>query len=415
MLITGAVAAAIVMPSAAFGEIDAKVRSLLETVADFYGSQSSVSGNSETAIAFKMGEMAQNLGIKTEMTAAAPNKVNLSARSKDMGNIDIVSNGVNIWAALDAPMISKGYVEGDAPATFEEMIEMEEMQFVAQGAESMFLILNMMSRETLDTFLEDVKSAEYLGEVEVDGVKNHHINVVTTQDPGMGMELEVPMAIWVRSGDEPSVTRVAPDMTAMLMGQPGTIDVTYNYTNWSFGDDLSADTFAYNAPEGFKKVDSFMDLMGGGMDEMPESLGAGEDAPDFELEKLDGGTFNLAAYEGKKIVVLDFWATWCGPCRVGLPTLVEVTDSMKEQGVVFYSVNLRETNEQVTEFLGKQDYTMNVLMDREGSVADEYGVSGIPHTVIIGLDGKIAEVKVGTASKEDFTKALESVVNGDAH
>ncbi|MCA9311819.1 MAG: TlpA family protein disulfide reductase, partial [Phycisphaerales bacterium] len=113
------------------------------------------------------------------------------------------------------------------------------------------------------------------------------------------------------------------------------------------------------------------------------------------------------------VVVLDFWATWCGPCRRGLPVIVEVTSALRDRGVVFYSVNQRETNEQVTEFLGKQEYTMNVLMDREGKVGDLFGVSGIPHTVIIGKDGKIADVHVGFAPglKEELTEKLNEILD----
>ncbi|MCA9310180.1 MAG: DUF2092 domain-containing protein, partial [Phycisphaerales bacterium] len=309
MMYAGAVAAAMAMPSMLLADIDAKAREVLEKVSDFYASQTSVSGKSETRIDFSMpGMPEQNIEMSSKFAASAPNRIMLDASSDMMGSLNVVSNGEKIWMAIDAPGGMKGYVEDESPEDFKGIMEHEEMKLLAQGAESMFMVMNLMTRENLDKFLtEDVESAEFKGVETVDGVEQNHLTVVVSQDPGMGMEVKVPMEMWFRTGDHPSLTRITPDMSGMLMGQEGSLDVTYTYTDWQFGSGVGDDTFAFTAPEGAKKVKSFMDLFGGGGMDQPEALAEGEVAPAFELETLDGGTFNLASFKGEKVVVLDFW------------------------------------------------------------------------------------------------------------
>ena len=68
----------------------------------------------------------------------------------------------------------------------------------------------------------------------------------------------------------------------------------------------------------------------------------GKPAPEFTLPLLDGGIFELAAHRGKEIVLLDFWATWCGPCRAAMPVLVDVAKEYADKGVRYYAIDLRE-------------------------------------------------------------------------
>lgn len=122
-------------------------------------------------------------------------------------------------------------------------------------------------------------------------------------------------------------------------------------------------------------------------------LPKGAQAPDFELTTLDGKTVVLSKLRGKP-VLLDFWATWCGPCRRALPHTQELAKKYKDQAHVL-TVNLREAPETVRAFMEKNNYTFPVLMDSDGSVARNYGVTGIPHFVIIDAQGKIYHTQVG--------------------
>ena len=133
---------------------------------------------------------------------------------------------------------------------------------------------------------------------------------------------------------------------------------------------------------------------------LPESGGEGsallgKDAPTFKLAMLDGsGDFDLGQQKGR-VVVLDFWATWCGPCVRSLPGLIETMAQFPAEQVRFVGLNQAEVPEQVKRFLETRGWKLAVAMDAGQNVARQYGVDGIPHTVVVGPDGKVAWVRTG--------------------
>jgi thiol-disulfide isomerase/thioredoxin len=146
----------------------------------------------------------------------------------------------------------------------------------------------------------------------------------------------------------------------------------------------------------------------------PEKL-LGEPAPEFSLPLLEGGTFELAAHRRKRILLLDFWATWCGPCRVVMPALVEVARAYADRGVQYYAVNLREEPEVIRRYLKDAGLEIAVPLDKDGSVARKYGVKGIPTMVIMGRDGRVKKVHVGSSPtlKAELSRALDELLPRD--
>ena len=120
----------------------------------------------------------------------------------------------------------------------------------------------------------------------------------------------------------------------------------------------------------------------------------GKDAAAFKLPLLGGGEFELSKEKGR-IVVLDFWASWCGPCIKSLPGLIQAISAFPPERVKLIGVNQGEASNQVQRFLETRGWKLAVALDAEQSVARKYGVDGIPHTVVIGPDGKIVWVKTG--------------------
>ncbi len=129
----------------------------------------------------------------------------------------------------------------------------------------------------------------------------------------------------------------------------------------------------------------------------------GDMAPDFTLPTLDGETVTLSDQKGA-IVVLDFWATWCGPCKMGLPKLQELQKWADEVNLPLRVLPIdmgerKPTNDEkhrlVSTFWKGQGFTMPTLMDYDNKVARAYRVGPIPHTVVVGPDGLIHDVSVG--------------------
>ncbi len=156
---------------------------------------------------------------------------------------------------------------------------------------------------------------------------------------------------------------------------------------------------------------SATDIQGTGL----ESAMVGQAAPDFTLKLLEGGDFHLDDYKGK-IVVLDFWATWCGPCMQSMPHIVGVAREFEDQQVQLIAVNLEEDPQRIRATLERLKLDPQVVLDQDGAVADKYSATSIPQTVIIDREGKIARLFVGGGPQigEQLRTALQEVVSGKA-
>ncbi len=118
-------------------------------------------------------------------------------------------------------------------------------------------------------------------------------------------------------------------------------------------------------------------------------------APDFSLTSLDGEQVRLSDYRGKP-VILNFWATWCPPCRAEMPALEEIWQQYGEGGVVVLGVDQGESPQLVTQFAREEiPVTFPILLDIDQSIGDGYWVRSLPSTFFIDTDGVIQEIHIG--------------------
>lgn len=125
-------------------------------------------------------------------------------------------------------------------------------------------------------------------------------------------------------------------------------------------------------------------------------LPVGETAPDWQLSDAEGRSHALSEYRGK-VVVMDFWATWCGPCSTLMPRLQKLHEKYKDNGVVVFGVNAWEQNDPVA-FVKKKRYSYEMLLKGEG-IAEAYKVTTLPVIYIIGVDGRIVYCHEGMDDK----------------
>jgi thiol-disulfide isomerase/thioredoxin len=124
-----------------------------------------------------------------------------------------------------------------------------------------------------------------------------------------------------------------------------------------------------------------------------ESLEIGRPAPAFKLPDLNGRSISLDQFKGK-IVLLDFWATWCGPCRMSMP-LLERLQKEYPTNLALLAINLQEPQDTVREYMRQQNLSSQVLLDQDGSIGQIYGAGSIPMQVLIDKDGIVREVQAG--------------------
>ena len=136
-----------------------------------------------------------------------------------------------------------------------------------------------------------------------------------------------------------------------------------------------------------------------------------EEARDFSLELLDGSTVTLSQLQGK-VVMLDFWASWCPPCREEASTLSQVYRESQKQGVEFIGVNMWDRPSDAIEFVDLFDVPYPNGIDGKGTVAIDYGVKGIPEKIFIGPNGVIRKKFVGPINAGTLRATLDGLLEG---
>jgi len=134
-------------------------------------------------------------------------------------------------------------------------------------------------------------------------------------------------------------------------------------------------------------------------------------APDFSLESLDGKTTRLSDFRGKA-VLLNFWATWCGPCKIEMPWFVDFQKQYGSQGLQIVGVAMDDASkEDIGKFARDMGVNYPILIGKE-AVGDQYGgIPGLPETFLIARDGKIVDKIIGLRGKAEIEDAIKEALN----
>lgn len=233
--------------------------------------------------------------------------------------------------------------------------------------------------------------------------KQHHVTVKTQKYDA---------DVWFLDGPAPLLQRLLLDFTRGVSGMAGAgkVSAEFVFSNWQPGISVPDSRFVFT-PAADEKV---LDLSAAAREPKDDLLGKA--APPIVLDLLDGGKLDLASHKGKNVVILDFFATWCGPCRMAMPVVAEVAKSYADKGVVFYTINSSEPPERIKPFLSALGLTVPVALDTNHAVATQYRVATIPHMVVVDKEGNVCAVHHGLSPtfKEEITGQLDAALAGKA-
>ena len=385
--------------------IEAKADAVLTQLDTFYRSLKSLKLDLDVQLHMQAEGMKQEIASAWSVALQRPNKLAILYKS-GQNQFTFVCDGSKTYVHI--PII-KRYLEKPAPPSLDAFFaeQSEAAMLLQQGVPFFSSLIAPNPRQRL---LDDVASVTYAGTEMWQGAECHKLH---------GEQKQFDWDLWIETGKQPLVRKVVMDMgkTAKTMAdrapqmKTAQWQVEIQFNQIEANPVLTGDVFNFTPPANAKKVDSFRPQAGAAEEAHPL---IGKKAPDFDLTLLDGSKAALAKHKGKDVILLDFWATWCGPCRKSLPLLIEVSEKFKDKGLIFYAVNQRESLETIKDFLTTQNLKLPAALDSDGKLGEAYGVEGIPQTVLISKDGIVQAVHVGYAPemKTTLTKQIEDVLAG---
>jgi thiol-disulfide isomerase/thioredoxin len=267
------------------------------------------------------------------------------------------------------------------------------------------MALSLASVDPAASLFGGMKSVELIGNEQLRG-ETPSIHIRGVQRDGVIWDL------WISTQEDHRPLRLVVDLTEMLKasGQVAVPDnfsfrLRADFSSWRMSGEVDERLFRYTPPEGavkFKSLEAYYESIAGVVAEHPL---LGKPSPPLQAKTIGGDEVRSDGLDGK-VVILDFWATWCKPCIAAVPVIEEVAGQFNDKGVVYYAVNTGEDLELVKGFVEQQGWKVNVLIDPAETIAEAFQADAIPQTVIIGKDGIVESVHIGFAGADALRKRL---------
>lgn len=370
-------------------KVSADAKPLLEKLSAAYANAKSMEMAGTIQADFDVSGQKMNQSGKFEAIYHSP----IEFRHQLQDDVLLGSDGAKVYIYSEK---AKMYRTWELPKGASRLSEMPMVvpSILQQQNPALLLALAPDAARELTEHTTEVSLA---ADVEIDGAKCPALHIV--EDNGDTTVVLDPQTSLVR--------RVVVDMKKGLQqrgqGQVNNAILTFEYTKTDPQAQTKPEQFAWAPPQDAKDAATMQNQQ---VEEPSQAL-VGKPAPDFKLSSLDGKEVALSGLKGK-VVVLDFWATWCGPCVRSLPHIDALYQEKSPAGLEVFAVNLQEDKEKVSEFLKAHNLKLPVLLDSNGAVGQQYMASAIPQTVVIGKDGIVAKVFVGAG--EETPAQIKAVV-----
>ena len=349
--------------------IDEQAQAMLKSVVESFGAANSGRVQVDSEVVFSLRGMRDSYTKAYIFAWERPNKFAWRTGTETTGP-SVISDGSKLFHHIES---TSAYVESQAPSSLAELDLFPNDEDHIQGVRNPETIYHdfLLGPDPWKSLTGGMKSITF----ERDDSNADGVHTIRLERDDFGY------SFWVKEGETPTLVKIKPEWNDFIAqggitGSEGlSIENEIHLTDWQLGSPVEASLFAFKPAEGVRKAESLEDAL-----TPPASP-----APDFSINLMDGGEFKLSEHVGKKIVVLDFWATWCPPCRAAMPIMEEIAETYKDD-VVILAVNQQETPETIKNYLNKNGFHSTVALD-SGRIASLYDVSVMPTFVIIDKEG----------------------------
>jgi peroxiredoxin len=375
------------------GDKDApKPEQLIRATADYLAGLPGFSHTVDSKLHLKHGEQEMDRASKTIVRWQRPNRYHIVVEEANSG-ITVVSDGKREVVYLPS---MKRYAVTELPAD-ETLTRTEGLSLLGRFG----VHLPTTADALFDSIVNAAERMEYVGKEKIDQTMCHHCRLTSEQ---YGVD------VWIEADEtKPLLRKIQPDLSRRVP-EGASVEYVMLYKDWDVAPKFTDADFAFSPPEDAEQVDSLFE-------QPPEPVHplVGQPAPDFETVGPDDHPITLKDQLGKNVIMLDFWATWCGPCVMAMPKVEAVAKKFADKGLVFYAVNSGEDAETIKEFLKNSNLDVPVALDLDGNITGQlYQAEGIPQTVLIGKDGKVQVVHVGYSESlaDELTTEIEALLQG---
>ncbi len=392
--------------------IPPEVSAILHDVADYYTDLDRMKMKANLRIRMRGAGLDRTMKQKMTLTVRKPNKLLLNIERGVLGG-RATADGEFLYTFFPD---QNAYLKEKAPEDFSGVAEIPPLVMLYSRTGAPPMLLSLLDPDPYGALVRRVKEASYAGAEKLHGHSCHHLQL--SQD-------RFDWHLWIRKGDTPVVEKVKTNLTrAYQQASRGKKSLesleaysVMELSNWTADPELAKDTFQFTPPEEATEYSSLIDMLRSKRGESggQSSQLLGKEAPDFTAPLLDGEKVTLSDHEGSDVVVLDFWATWCPPCKKAMPHLEAISEDYSDKSVTVYAVNQNEGKKKIRNFLEQRELSLTVVLDKQGQIARDYNVRGIPHTVLIGEQGNVQATHSGynPNMEEVLSRQIDKLLAGE--
>jgi peroxiredoxin len=342
------------------------------------------------------------------LRVSRPGRLALRQQGNASG-VTIVADGQRLWRGAAA---FKKFVVSDVPASLDEIFYQPEAGMMLIGTGLPFF-RGLLSDQPYEEWMYDVVAVPNMqGEI-LDGRRCEHVVLSVRDLP----DTSTSWHIWIDAGKSPlirqaSIEQAAPEESVDKHSARSTMSLFYRFHDWELDPKFSGDAFVFEPPSDWEKVDSILPRIAPrDFANRPGSLTkVGDVAPDVRIAPLEGEELDLTDLRGR-VVLINFFATWCGPCRAEMPDLEKLWNEFGEHDQFrMYVIAREESADIVREFNETRRFTFPLAADPDRVAFAGFAEESIPRTYLIDREGKIIYQCTGYDFEKRERKKLRALL-----